>query len=535
MKRLLFLLLLIPTLVFGQFKGLTYGGKALEYGGKIAGAGEFPPTGLGDIYYVSTSGDDAKDGLSEVNAWATLAYAETNAPTGATIALKRGDTWALDNVLEINQGGVPGDYTTWDGALWGTGDTATIQSNSDGGASPKYRALVHVAGCSYVTFQNIRLDGNNTKRHGFVVGSTNNSSVGAGPTAQNNEHHIILQNCNVFDVGDGSDYEIAVLVSTWNNDIWSCSVLGCVVNGSSSHGISFYGAISDDPINATPSETRDSYIGYNTVMNYRKYTGNVGYGIHVNNKQTGVIVEHNTVTTGGSGGSGGMGIMIDVNESQSGWFPSDYTIKYNYVKTADAEAFWVQGDQAQTGGVYGNVFWNIAPTNGQSEGTVRVTGTGANAYSGGWLNFFYNTILCGDLDNYSYAFMDFGQTSGFILFRNNLIVNMYDGASAGYGFCYRELVSGTSTHDHNLMYCPSAQDNLLVKTNLATYAKSVIIATWEATAVITDPTFTSATNFHLQTGTPAGFGVTVSGITLDIEGVAIGTPIYVGAYQTIED
>ena len=102
-----------------------------------------------NTYYVSTTGDNAKDGLTEGNAWETLVYAEANATTaGDIIALKKGNTWAIDNVLDINHSGTSANPIVWDGSLWGTGANAIIESS--GHRETYNMAIVHFWDCRYV-------------------------------------------------------------------------------------------------------------------------------------------------------------------------------------------------------------------------------------------------------------------------------------------------------------------------------------------------------------------------------------------------
>jgi len=512
MKRLLFLLLLIPALIFGQVKGLTYGGKAMLYGDKAAGAGEFPPTGLGDIYYVSTSGDDAKDGLSEANAWATLAYAETNAPTGSTIALKKGDTWALDNVLEINQGGIPGDYTTWDGSLWGSGANAIIKCAND--RSDPHAAIVHMSGgLQYLTFQNIKVDGDNKIVYGIVIGSITNTF--SPSLVQNNENHIIIQDCAITDLGAGTVYLNGIMVQTWNNDISNITIRRNTIDRVGSHGISFYPGNSAD--GATEAEISDSYIGYNVINDFREYTSNVGYGIHINNKTTNTMVEYNTV-----GDGGGVQIALDQNEVNTGWFPTGITIRYNDL-TSDIAVGWpmlFEVGQAVTCDVYGNV---IKKTDGNNTGGgIWIFNHGARTSVDAELNFYFNTIYANSGIGLNCDLAE----AGIVTWQNNLI---FDGS----GFCMDLLTAGVVVHSYNCYYSDYPGDPYLVYG--AEQIKVSEIGGWEATAIATDPTFTvEFTNLHLQTGSPAiDAGVAIEGITEDIEGNPMQD--YIGAYQTIQD
>jgi len=166
-----------------------------------------------NTYYVSTTGDNAKDGLTEANAWETLAYAEANADAGSIIALKKGDIFTGLLALGISHGGTVGNPTVWDGSLWGVGANAIIQSS--GNRSAPNSAVVNIWDCRYVTMQNITIDGNDTQCHCLVIGGGSDNVFSSG-AVQNNEHHIIIQDCEILDGGDESNYYINTLIQTWH-------------------------------------------------------------------------------------------------------------------------------------------------------------------------------------------------------------------------------------------------------------------------------------------------------------------------------
>jgi hypothetical protein len=189
-------------------------------------------------YYVSTTGNDSNDGLTTTTPWSTLEYAAAHATApGTVIALKRGDTWLLDNALDLNRGGAAGHPIVWDGAVWGTGANAVIQASSDGGPALRWYSLVHIAGCSHLAFQNITVDVHSHRRDGMVVGGDDGTD---GATHQNNESDILIQNSSILNCGDGTNYEICLLVATWNTDISNITIRGNHIDGASNHGIAFY-------------------------------------------------------------------------------------------------------------------------------------------------------------------------------------------------------------------------------------------------------------------------------------------------------
>jgi hypothetical protein len=53
--------------------------------------------------------------------------------------------------------------------------------------------------------------------------------------------------------------------------------------------------------------------------------------------------------------------------------------------------------------------------------------------------------------------------------------------------------------------------------------------------LVGDPMFYSATDLHLRTGSPGiHAGVSVAGSTVDVEGVPVGSPPNIGAYETVK-
>ena len=112
-------------------------------------------------YYVSISGSDSNNGLTTTTPWLTLQYAESHATApGDIIALKRGDVWSSLTALAIKHSGSSANPITWDGSLWGSGAIASIRSS--GTRSDGNNSVVNIIACSYVTFKNITVDGNNT-------------------------------------------------------------------------------------------------------------------------------------------------------------------------------------------------------------------------------------------------------------------------------------------------------------------------------------------------------------------------------------
>ena len=233
-------------------------------------------------YYVSNNtGSDSNNGTSEDFPWQTLAYAEVTAITpGDIIALKKGDVWLVDNVFEITQRGNSTHDITWDGGLWGTGNNAVIQANSDGGSNPIWLSTIRIVDSQYVTFQNIKIDGQGYERYGLVIGGGDNWD---GPTAQNNEHHITIQDSEITNFGSSATYQLNFLVRPYYNNISNITIQRNNFSVARNHGIAFYPQRVSQGASGAYAII-DSYIGYNNISNFGEDNDGVVAGIMINNK-----------------------------------------------------------------------------------------------------------------------------------------------------------------------------------------------------------------------------------------------------------
>jgi len=472
-----------------------------------------------DTFYVSTTGDNGANGMTTGTPWQTLQYANDNASAGAVIALKKGDEFSDAIAIRIDRGGTEGKPTEWNGSIWGSGANAIISTAGSRGGGENV-ALVHISGgCEYLTFQNITVDGNNQICFGIVIGSY--TGTFSPNLVQNNENNITIQDCYVTNIGDGSAYLPGIIAQTWNTDISNITIQRNTIDSVGSHAISFYPATDAD---GAPyiGEISDSYIGYNTISNFREYTSNVGYGIHINNKTTNTIVEHNTI-----GDGAGSQLALDQNEVTAGYFPTNITIRYNLL-TGNIAAAWpllFEVGQAVSCDVYGNIIRKTAGDD--SGGGIWIFNHGARTSEGADMNFYFNTIyLAGGR-----GIIDMSDWASVVDFKNNIIY------SDGVDDCVEISTSGSMTHSYNSYFMSGGDLVPTIDNNGTTWNLSQVVANWEATAIVSDPTFTvEFTNLHYQTGSPVdGAGVTISGITEDMEGTEMTEPPDIGALHSIVD
>ena len=183
--------------------------------------------------------------------------------------------------------------------------------------------------------------------------------------------------------------------------------------------------------------------------------------------------------------------------------------------------------------IYGNLF----RTTDMSADTYvfRISSAGANGYLGASIEVYNNVFISGASDSYHWPVYDQSATAGVFTFKNNI---NYSETTSAYAYCLRVDQANSIVHSNNLYYHAGVGDYNLVRI-VSTYYKDSNISGWEATAVTTDPTFTSEfDNLHLQTGSPAlNTGIIIPGISqYDFDGVAWGeNPWNMGAYETIVD
>jgi hypothetical protein len=467
-------------------------------------------------YYVSTSGSNSNNGLTTTTPWQTLAWAETHATSpGDVIALKKGDDWSSATALGIQHGGAVGSPIIWDGSLWGTGANAVISANgkhNDPSGSTGGAAIVCVTGCKNVTFQNITLNGNKFYCYGFVVGGDPSMAPNAH---QNDEQYITLQDCNIIDIGGGSDYCMGVLIRTWFNAMANITIQRNVVNGTASWGIAGY---MGKRLDGAPGnyECRDLYIGYNTVTNNETAHRDMGAAIGISLWVTRAIIEHNIVTQGANGNAvAGIGIS-----GYEGVFPTGTIIRYNDIRMVNQPAFITENGYAIQADIYYNLFYTSAAT-----ATVWLFPPSVYSYAGGALNFYNNTIVCNKGD----AFYNEIPSAGTVKFVNNVVVNTVAKGQS----CYVSLTSAACVHNHNSFYRSGAGD-LLYAVDGGAYKYRSTAQAWEPTAKIIDPMFIdlNGADFHLQAGSPIiGQGISIAGLSADMDGKSLSAPPTMGCYE----
>ena len=156
-------------------------------------------------YYVSTSGNDTNDGLTEATAWRTITYAATQAQAGDIIKIK-GGYYGHEHVVIENSGtkGNPIIFEGYDG-------TPVLDGEDRSGVG------ILIESKSYIILRNFKLT-----NYGIAVQLTD-------------AEHITVEGCTISDIGTGTAGRgIALSRSHY------CTIRRCSITDASMHNISIY-------------------------------------------------------------------------------------------------------------------------------------------------------------------------------------------------------------------------------------------------------------------------------------------------------
>ena len=468
-------------------------------------------------YYVTTSGSDEANGTTTSTPWATLAYAEAHATAvGDIIALKKGDIWSSTTPIAIKHGGSVGNPIIWDGSLWGSGDNASIRSS--GNHSADYYSIVNIIACSYVTFKNITVDGNNTQCFGIAIGG----HTGMSGNVQGNETNITIDGCSILNVGDGEGYCLGFCCQTWNTDISDITVQNCTFDGSDDEQLSFYPGKGAD--GATARTISNVLVKNNSLTNWGRRGETTGYGLQINNHIVNAVIEDNTLAQGATGLGNAM--HIEANESTAGYYPTNIIVRRNTfnISKSSSRDLYIQSGQAMTVDIYSNIFISTSTTNTEV-GNLLISVVGD--YLGGEINIFNNTFYtrCG------FNIQNDNATGNVFIVKNNILYNA--GTDAEASACLFSYTAGATVHDYNAYYRSAGVDELKMIDDGYLYTSSQVLAK-EANAIVGDPIFvTVGSNFHLQSSSPViGEGVDLD-LVLDYDSVSWNVTPSMGAYEYV--
>ena len=204
----------------------------------------------------------------------------------------------------------------------------------------------------------------------------------ASGLSQNDESNIVVQNCEVRNIG--GSYANCLMAQTWKNDMYDIKIQNNYVHDCSTWCIGFYMGKQMD--GATPATVHNLYIGYNTITNCQKTSGqDDGPGIGVSGGVDVGVVEYNTITQGSSKPPSGIEVAGDPVSLKA---PKDLKVRYNDVKMNNVPSYVSQNGGPQQIEIYSNSFYTASPGD---QATVIIYNNGGS-YAGASFNFHDNTI-----------------------------------------------------------------------------------------------------------------------------------------------
>lgn len=221
------------------------------------------------VYYVSTTGSDAADGLTAVTAWQTIA--KVNATTlfaGDTVLFKAGETFTGN--LTINANGTSVSPITINS--YGTGQ-ATISSTADNGISCTNK--------SGIAIKNLIITGGPTAK-------TTSSGIVFFANDLVTHDYILIDNVTVSEFSNGVSIGCATGASKFNN----VTVQNSTFHNNRDSGMLTYAQdafVPATPVYAVTNITVTNCLAYDNKGNVANTTTNSGNGIVLGRVSTGLI------------------------------------------------------------------------------------------------------------------------------------------------------------------------------------------------------------------------------------------------------
>lgn len=486
-------------------------------------------------YYVKTGGDDTAAGTSDGTAWAHCPgmvgwTGSATLSSGDTVYLNNQHTWSgLAPVLSASAG------VTYDGTSYGAGtvgvDRAIITPTGYqvDGYQASSRGIVHIIQ-SNVVFRGIEVDGG-------AIYPGDGIQI-SGYRCNYDISDILIDNCYVHNV-HSSEWNNGISVSprrdTTGRKVSRLTFKNTTVTDTDNASLSLYPAWDGDEPSGNSLEdvlVQNCTFSYDTII-----------GINIKSDVKNVTVEYCNIHHNGiippNTGTVGTGIGVETSTYDPYVAPQNLIIRNNLIYNNGQRGISFKNKKPLTWDgvhIYNNIVWDNCLTDIVGTYTTQSTKSASNLEFGAddyanSLFYIYNNVFymnkAVSLALYTRNInIGTGSSSGgavtgspLIDFKNN-IVYFSDCSS------YQNLtdVGQKLTHSNNLIYCGAGKywvnSGSLTFYDDGTYYTSVN-AGWEATAQVTDPTFTGGdlptgfsgtygtdlipnqTYFSLQAGSPA--------------------------------
>ncbi|MBM9513111.1 right-handed parallel beta-helix repeat-containing protein [Desulfogranum marinum] len=453
--RLTLLIMFILSILTPEIKAATFH--------RLPGQLKQIQTCTGATYYVSNNGSDAADGLTPGTAWKTISKVNSSSflSPGDCVLFNRGHTWNEQLVIP-SSGNIAGGYITF--GVYGSGAKPLLDGS--GVSLAKHAGLIQSSGKSYII-----IDGLRVQDVGYVI-------PGGDSAAGNENHginfaigtsHGIIRNCEV------SNTEAAGIRAHGSKNIVIAAnevEMACV--RSKSESISISGRSHDIEVMYNKvhnnGATGPGYGGSGIDMKGGSYNGKIHhneiYNLHSvngiyadawNKLTTNIEIYNNYVHDFTDGGTG-----IQTSSEQGGTL-DNVLVHHNIIENIRTGLMIHPGragkaDPIQNIYVYNNTVVNCGPASPASEGGYFIRNPDASNVN------IKNNI--------------FSQNVGYQVGFSTTSMTIPD--RAGYNI------------ENNVMHGTINTPNV-----------SSVDGVAGNNAILSDPLFISASDFHLQNGSPA--------------------------------
>ena len=455
----------------------------------------------GKTYYVSTSGNDANNGLTTTTAFATLAHAlSVGGAANNSILLRRGDTFTLAAVTNISQ---TGPFLI--GAYADPAAPSSAKPRINVALNIQWQAAINVQGASDVRFTDLLLNYTNQNNSCTVFGLYGSTNILAerldatfntnGGTVFNNDatsNGFVVADSNMHDFNGYGYYGASPQFAAFIGNAFTNFT-------TNNHAIRVQGGT-----NGVGAYATNTYIAENTVTQNASISGGFG-DVTERGDNTKSVIVNNSITS-----SSGTCMTIQPQNLQSVEHVINSLVEGNTI-VSPLTPFSIAAQHVY---VRNNVFIGA---------DTAVTVLGDSQMPLNWTdkvfvlnNTHYLSNGTGGGDTY---FLRHLTSSGTVTVANNLLWTSHASTTSSLVAADH---SGTETNlGHNLVFAPNA--GAQSSSNVGTGGLSTL-----------DPKFVSnGADFHLQSTSPArnaGLSVAVysdaSGVTRPQEGA-----LDIGAYE----
>jgi len=391
---------------------------------------------------------------------------------------------------------------TWD---WNT-NTLYVNVGGDPGneieAGQRNYAISNTAK-NYITYNNLTLEGSNSG--GIIVDSGN---------------YNILDALTVRKIGNGNGYGIFLADDSYAAGHGNHTVENCVLSDIYGDGI-------------FTQRVRNITIDSNIVGTvYAGPGGNSGDNIQLLDSSS-VTISRNSVTQLGSNTIKGNIVTESLNGIASGFIVEDNELAYGNFGLGFYQA---DGIIIRRNKIHNQTTYNGIQGTDDTTGDAQIYDNIIYNVNGGGINLcgsydrtnikIYNNVISGITGQYGICLEQFdGEV------KNNIIWN--SGPASNYAYFVTLKVDGTISSNYNIIGPESATKYIsFAGTSYSTLAAYRSGKSQDANSLIFNPLFTSTSDFHLLSTSPAINAGTDVGITADYEGNPIsGSAWDIGAYE----